>query len=114
MLIVGLTGGIGVGKSTVAGLLQRRGAVVVDVDGLGREVISPGGLAVEPVIARFGESVRGTDGGIDRAALASIVFGDEEQLQALNGISHPAINERLDQEVDAALRARALPQTSAA
>lgn len=109
MLVVGLTGGIGVGKSTVARLLADRGAVVVDVDGLGRSVIAPGGRAVEAVVQRFGEQVRGDDGGVDRAALAGIVFGDEEQLAALNGISHPAMNELLDEAVDVALEDGADP-----
>lgn len=103
VLIVGLTGGIGVGKSTVTQLLAERGAVTVDVDGLGRQVIAPGGGAVEEVVRRFGEEVRGSDGGIDRPALASIVFGDEENLAALNAISHPAINELLDAAVDEVL-----------
>ncbi len=103
MLIVGVTGGIGVGKSTVSYLLGERGAVVIDVDGLGREIIAPGGRAVAAVVSRFGERVRGADGGIDRAGLASIVFGDEGQLAALNEISHPIINELLDEAVDAAL-----------
>jgi len=103
VLIVGVTGGIGVGKSTVSQLLGERGAVVIDVDALGREIIAPAGRAVEQVVAWFGEGVRGPDGGIDRAAMASIVFGDEEQLAALNGISHPIINELLDEAVDAAL-----------
>lgn len=101
MLVVGLTGGIGVGKSTVAGLLGERGAAVVDVDGLGREIIAPGGRAVDAVVDRFGPQVRAADGGVDRAALAGIVFGSEEELAALNAISHPAINELLDERVDA-------------
>ena len=100
MLIVGVTGGMGAGKSTVAQLLSARGATVIDVDALGREIIVPGGIAVSSVLDRFGQGVSGTDGGIDRAALASIVFGDEEQLAALEEISHPAINELLDQTVD--------------
>ena len=100
MLIVGVTGGMGAGKSTVAQLLSARGATVIDVDALGREIIEPGGIAVSSVLDRFGQDVSGTDGGIDRAALASIVFGDEEQLAALEEISHPAINELLDQAVD--------------
>lgn len=100
MLIIGLTGGIGSGKSTVADLLGRRGAIVIDVDGLGRAVIAPEGRAVEAVVNRFGEEVRGPDGGIDRAALASIVFGDESQLLALNEISHPMINELLDEAIE--------------
>ena len=100
MLIVGVTGGMGAGKSTVAEFLSSRGAEVVDVDALGREIIEPGGIAVSSVVDRFGSSVSGADGGIDRAALASIVFGDEEQLAALEEISHPAINELLDLRVD--------------
>ncbi|MED5541546.1 MAG: dephospho-CoA kinase, partial [Actinomycetota bacterium] len=86
--------------STVAEFLLSRGAEVVDVDALGREIIEPGGIAVSSVVDRFGSSVSGADGGIDRAALASIVFGDEEQLAALEEISHPAINELLDLRVD--------------
>ncbi|MDG2113260.1 MAG: dephospho-CoA kinase [Actinomycetota bacterium] len=101
MLIVGLTGGIGVGKSTVAGLLGDRGAVVIDVDGLGRDVISPGGGAVDAVVERFGPDVRSADGGIDRAALAGIVFGSPDELKALEAISHPAINNLLDERVEA-------------
>lgn len=99
MLIVGLTGGIGAGKSTVAGLLASHGAALVDVDALGREIIAPGGTAVEPVLERFGEQLRAADGGIDRPALASIVFNDPDELAALNEISHPAINELLDERI---------------
>ena len=83
---------MGAGKSTVAQLLSARGATVIDVDALGREIIEPGGIAGSSVLDRFGQGGSGTDGGIDRAALASIVFGDEEQLAALEEISHPAIN----------------------
>ena len=101
MLIVGLTGGIGSGKSTVAGLLASHGAEVVDVDALGREIIAPGGAAVAPVLARFGEALRGADGGIDRGALAQIVFNDPDELAALNEISHPAINDLLDERIEA-------------
>ena len=101
MLIVGLTGGIGAGKSTVAGLLASHGAAVVDVDALGREIVAPDGTAVEPVIERFGDQLRGPDGGIDRGALAAIVFNDPGELAALNEISHPAINDLLDERVAA-------------
>ena len=101
MLIVGLTGGIGAGKSTVAGLLASHGAAVVDVDALGREIIAPDGTAVEPVLRRFGDQLRGPDGGIDRGALAAIVFNDPGELAALNEISHPAINDLLDERVAA-------------
>ena len=100
MLIVGLTGGIGAGKSTVAELLSFHGAAVVDVDGLGREIIAPGGSAVEPVVERFGDHLRGPDGGIDRPALAAIVFNDPSELAALNEISHPAIDSLLDERIE--------------
>jgi len=100
MLIVGLTGGMGVGKSTVGGLLSELGAEVIDVDALGRKILEPGGLAVSAVVERFGPTVAETDGSINRAALAEIVFGNAEQLAALEEISHPAINEMLDQTVD--------------
>tara|TARA_Y100000768_G_scaffold388494_1_gene384695 strand:+ start:4682 stop:5305 length:624 start_codon:yes stop_codon:yes gene_type:complete len=100
MLVVGLTGGMGVGKSTVGGLLSDLGAEVIDVDALGRKILEPGGLAVSAVVERFGPTVAETDGSINRAALAEIVFGNAEQLAALEEISHPAINEMLDQTVD--------------
>lgn len=100
MLIVGLTGGIGAGKSTVARLLASHGAAIVDVDALGREIIAPAGMAVEPVLERFGDHLRGPDGGVDRPALAAIVFNDPDELAALNEISHPAINELLDERIE--------------
>jgi dephospho-CoA kinase len=95
VLVVGLTGGIGVGKSTVAELLAARGASVVDVDELGWEVLQLGGRATEGVVARFGPVVVGPDGGIDRKALAVLVFRDPAALGDLTAISHPAINEAL-------------------
>ena len=100
MLIIGLTGGIGVGKTTVCSLLAKRGAHVIDVDELGSQIIRPGGIAVDTLKAHFGDSVGDNQGGIDRPALASIVFEDEEQLAALNAISHPFINELLDERVE--------------
>ena len=101
MLIVGLTGGIGAGKSTVAGLLARRGASVIDVDQLGRQVVGPRGAVVDAVLDRFGADLHAGDGGIDRAALAARVFGSPEALAALTAISHPAINALLDETVSA-------------
>jgi len=92
VLVIGLTGGIGAGKSTVAALLARRGAAVIDVDGLGREVLNRGGRAYDGVVARFGPAVVGDDGQIDRAALATTVFADDRALADLTSISHPAIN----------------------
>lgn len=95
MLVIGLTGGIGSGKSTVAGLLAEHGALVVDVDAVGREVIAPGGRAEAGVLAEFGSGIAGDDGHIDRASLAREVFGRPEALARLTAISHPAINAEL-------------------
>jgi dephospho-CoA kinase len=100
-LIVGLTGGIGSGKSTVAGLLAGHGAAVVDVDAVGRAVIAPGGRAEAAVLAEFGPGVADADGHIDRAALAGAVFGDAAALARLTAISHPAINAELVDRIDA-------------
>jgi dephospho-CoA kinase len=99
--IVALTGGIGAGKSTVARLLADRGAVVIDVDGLGREVLEPGGSAYGQVVAAFGPSVVDPRGRIDRAELARTVFGDASRLAVLTSISHPAINQALVARLDA-------------
>ncbi|MGC8472016.1 MAG: dephospho-CoA kinase [Acidimicrobiales bacterium] len=100
MLRIGLTGGIGAGKSTVAGMLARRGAVVVDADEIAREVVAPGGPAYEAVVARFGAGILGPDGAIDRPALARVAFSDATALADLNAITHPVIGavllERLD------------------
>lgn len=90
--VIGLTGGIGSGKSTVAAMLGALGAFVVDCDGLGRQVIEPHGRAYAKVIDRFGRDIVRDDGQIDRGALAAIVFRDEAELAALNAISHPAID----------------------
>ena len=91
MLAVGLTGGIGSGKSTVGDLLVERGAVLIDADRIAREVVAPGGPAYQPLVDRFGSAVLAPDGTLDRAALAAVVFADAEALAALNGITHPAI-----------------------
>jgi dephospho-CoA kinase len=101
VLIVGLTGGIGAGKSSVAGLLAERGAVVIDVDAVGREVLEPRGRAYDGVVAAFGPAIVDPDGRIDRAALARVVFGDPSQLAVLTAISHPAINAELVARLDA-------------
>jgi dephospho-CoA kinase len=95
VLVIGLTGGIGSGKSTVAALMGERGAAVIDVDGLGRDVIAPGGRAEEPVITEFGDAIRAADGHINRTALAGVVFGNPDALARLTAISHPAINAEL-------------------
>ncbi len=100
LLIVGLTGGIGAGKSTVTGLLNDHGAASVDVDALGHEVIARGGEAVGALVEHFGEAVRHATGGIDRAQLAARAFANDASLEALNAITHPAIDRLIDREVD--------------
>lgn len=100
VLIVGLTGGIGSGKSTVASMLVTRGAHVVDVDALGRAVIAPGGRAEAAVLEAFGPGVGTDDGHVDRAALARAVFGQPDELARLTAISHPAINAELAEHLD--------------
>ncbi len=91
MLAVGLTGGIGAGKSTVAELLVGHGAALVDADRIAREVVAPGGPAYQPMIDRFGPEIVGADGSIDRPTVAALVFGHPDALADLNAITHPAI-----------------------
>lgn len=91
MVVVGLTGGIGSGKSTVCALLAEKGAVVIDADVIAREVMAIGGVAYEDVVARFGPAVVAPDSSIDRAALAGIVFPDPEARADLNALTHPTI-----------------------
>ncbi len=91
MLAVGLTGGIGSGKSAVADLLVDRGAVLIDADQVARDVVTPGGPAYQPLLDRFGTGIVAADGTIDRPALAAVAFADEESRLALNAITHPAI-----------------------
>ncbi len=91
VLLVGLTGGIATGKSTVSGMLREMGAPVVDADAIVHELMEPGGAAVEPVVAAFGEAVRGPAGGIDRAALAQTIFRDEPARKQLESIVHPMV-----------------------
>ena len=91
MLRVGLTGGIGSGKSTVSELLAAHGAVVIDYDVLAREAVEPGSPGLEAIAERFGPGVIAPDGTLDRPALAAIVFADPGALADLNAITHPAI-----------------------
>lgn len=94
MLRIGLTGGIGSGKSTVAALLAARGAVVVDADRIAREVVEPGTPGLAAVVAAFGEEVLTSDGALDRPALAAVVFADPDARARLDGIVHPLVRER--------------------
>ena len=99
MLLVGLTGGIGAGKSTVAELLTRKGAVVVDADEVARAVVEPGQPAFDAIVERFGNDVVGPDGTLDRAAVAKIAFADEKSRLDLEAITHPAINTEFTRRV---------------
>ena len=99
MLMVGLTGGIGAGKSTVAGLLATRGAVVIDADAIAREVVEPGMPALDKLVERFGPEILQADGSLDRSALAAVAFVDDETRKELEAITHPAIGELFLQRV---------------
>lgn len=96
MLRVGLTGGIGSGKSAVASLLKEMGAVVIDSDQLAREVVNPGSDGLAKVVDRFGPSII-KEGSLDRAALAEIVFNDEAARKDLEAITHPLIRRRFEE-----------------
>lgn len=91
---IALTGGIGAGKSTVADRLRLLGAVIIDSDALAREVVAPGSSGLARVAERFGARVLQPDGSLDRAALASMVFGDPTALADLNAITHPLVRAR--------------------
>ncbi|MFF8446379.1 dephospho-CoA kinase [Streptomyces leeuwenhoekii] len=101
MLSVGLTGGIGAGKSEVSRLLVECGAVLVDADRIAREVVEPGTPGLEAVVAAFGEEVLAEDGSLDRPRLGSLVFADPEKLAVLNAIVHPLVGAR-SRELEAA------------
>ena len=103
MLRIGLTGGIGSGKSTVSALLAARGAVIVDADRIAREVVEPGTPGLARIVEAFGEGVLAPDGSLDRAALAAVVFAEPEARRQLDGIVHPLVRAR------AAELARAAP-----
>jgi dephospho-CoA kinase len=94
---LGLSGGIGSGKSTVAKILSDLGAVVIDADAIAKEVLEPGQVGYESVVHAFGESVLDTSGNIDRQQLAAAVFQDTSQLAQLEAIVHPAVSARVTQ-----------------
>jgi dephospho-CoA kinase len=102
VLRVGLTGGIGSGKSTAAARLVERGAVLIDSDRLAREVVAAGTPGLAEVVDAFGESVLDAEGGLDRPALAAVVFGDPAARDRLNRIVHPLVRARSDELVAAA------------
>ncbi|MFA3841683.1 dephospho-CoA kinase [Streptomyces aureus] len=94
MLKVGLTGGIGAGKSEVSRLLVEHGAVLIDADRIAREVVEPGTPGLAAVVEAFGSDVLAPDGSLDRPALGAIVFADADRLAALNAIVHPLVGAR--------------------
>jgi dephospho-CoA kinase len=94
MLKVGLTGGIGAGKSEVSRLLVECGAVLIDADRIAREVVEPGTPGLAAVVAAFGDEVLAADGSLDRPKLGSIVFADQDRLGVLNSIVHPLVRDR--------------------
>ena len=93
-LLVGLTGGIATGKSTVSAMLRRLGCVIIDADVLAREVVAPGEPALTEIVREFGPAVLQPDGTLDRNALGAIVFGDADRRRRLEAITHPAIRAR--------------------
>lgn len=104
VLLIGLTGGIGSGKSTVSGLLAERGAVVIDADAITRELQQPGTPVLAAMVERFGDGILAPDGTLDRQAVADIVFADSDALADLGKIVHPAVGaeiaRRLQEEAD--------------
>ena len=102
MILVGLTGGIGSGKSTVSSLLAERGAVIVDADVITRELQQPGQPVLAAIVERFGPGVLTDGGALDRSALAAIVFADTDALADLNRIVHPAVGAEIARRIEAA------------
>lgn len=102
MRIIGLTGGIAAGKSTVSSRFAEHGAVVVDADRLARDAVAPGSQGLQAVRERFGDAVIAPDGSLDRPALGAVVFADPEARRALEGITHPEVWRLAQQRFDAA------------
>jgi dephospho-CoA kinase len=100
---LGVTGGIGSGKSTVAGMLAARGAAVMDADAISRSVTVPGGLAIAPIAQAFGAAMIGADGAMDRQAMREHVFKDPDAKRQLEAIIHPLVSQITAEQVQAAL-----------
>ncbi len=100
--ILGITGGIGAGKSLVAKVFAELGATVVDADAIAREILEPEGKAFSAVVTAFGQEILMPNGFIDRKRLAGIVFENKEQLSQLNGLTHPVIFEEMQAQIDRA------------
>ncbi|HEY52128.1 MAG TPA: dephospho-CoA kinase [Caldilineae bacterium] len=103
--VIGLTGNIGTGKSTVLEILRQLGARTIDADQIAHQVIEPGGRAYDDVVATFGGEILAEDGSIDRAKLGQIVFNDPDRLQVLERIVHPVVFEQINSELTAATEA---------
>ena len=101
MILVGLTGGIGSGKTTVSAMLGARGAVVIDADQITRELQAPGSPVLADIVLAFGPDVLDDDGALDRPVLAAKVFGDPEALKRLNKIVHPAVGREMASRLEA-------------
>jgi dephospho-CoA kinase len=101
MYVIGLTGGIGSGKSTVARMLQQKGAKLLSADAVGHEVYEPARPAYQEIVDAFGRDIVGADGRIDRKVLGPIVFSDPEQLRRLNAITHPRMKELMREKLAA-------------
>ena len=101
MLEIGLTGGIGSGKSTVAAMLGDRGASLLDADAIVRDLQTPGTPVFTAMVERWGDRILDDDGGLDRQAVADIVFADADELAALNGIVHPAVGDEMSRRREA-------------
>jgi dephospho-CoA kinase len=99
---VGLTGGIGAGKTTVARLLAERGAIVVDADQIARDLVEPGGQALAALVTEFGPRILQSDGSLSRAELASMAFSDEQATTRLNDIMHPLIRAEAERRIASA------------
>ena len=100
MILVGLTGGIGSGKSTVSQLLFERGAIIVDADAVARELQQPGTEVLRLMAEAFGQEICNADGSLNRQAVADKVFGNAEALKILNGIVHPAIGKEMNRRIE--------------
>lgn len=95
---IGLTGGIGSGKSTVAQMLAERGAVIIDADAISRELMEPGSDVLNETVRSFGSAILTADGRLDRAALASVIFENEAKRKELNSIVHPAVRSEVERQ----------------
>lgn len=99
-MILGLTGGIACGKSTVADMLKHRGAIIIDADLIAREVVEPGAPALQKLVQQFGQDILSADGSLNRKALGSIVFTDEAKRKELNAILHPSIRQEIKSRME--------------